>query len=256
MIIENKYKIMNNNFSTNKNYSPKHNTSNLSNKNYSTIISTKYNSYSPQIKLPIINQKNNIVTKIKNASMKKSLSYLYKILFPEQKKTMEEFLNNFSYDKFLNRPDWKYTFYPFKDEDKIKKFLMYNNNIMRYYNNMKKPSKLKKEYTRKPRMMQIIEENYIYKNQDFISPCDEDKIFLNKSNSSIKLGDKSNEKKLGNKHEGEKNTSLKLIYKNNANNSVKNKNKANFGNINRANIPSLKRNKTYLSNIFLKKCKL
>ena len=76
------------------------------------------------------------------------------------------------------------------------------------------------------------------------------------SNSSIKLGDKCNEKKLGNKHEGEKNTSFKFIYKNNANNSVKNKNKANFGNINRANIPSLKRNKTYLFNIFLKKCKL
>ena len=142
MLNRNNYSIHNNNFSIYKNHSTINNNSSLSNKNYSTNFSTKYknksNSYSPLNNLPSIYQNSNIVTKIKNASLKKSISYLYKLLFPEQKKSMDEFLNNFSYNKFLNRP--------YKDEDKIKQYLMFNNDIMRSYNNMKIPTKLKKQH--------------------------------------------------------------------------------------------------------------
>ena len=258
MLIRNNYSIHNNNFSIYKNHSTINNNSSLSNKNYSTNFSTKYknksNSYSPLNNLPSIYQNSNIVTKIKNASLKKSISYLYKLLFPEQKKSMDEFLNNFSYNKFLNRPNWKYTFYPYKDEDKIKQYLMFNNDIMRSYNNMKIPTKLKKQHKKKPRMVQILEENYVYKNQDYNNILDEKNNNLNKNNnnSSNKEGDKSNEKKGEKKKDGEKNTSIRLLYdniNNINNNSIKNKNKTNFGNIYRGNLSPLKKNKYFLSNI-------
>ena len=100
-------------------------------------------------------------------------------------------------------------------------------------------------------MVQILEENYVYKNQDYNNILDEKNKNLNKNNnnSSNKEGDKSNEKKGEKNKEGEKNTSIRLLYDNINNNSIKNKNKTNFGNIYRGNLSPLKKNKYFLSNI-------
>ena len=171
--------------------------SSSSSKNYSTINSTKNkcNSkyFSPQIKLPFINQNNNdnnLITKIKKSSLSKSISFLYKTLFPDQKQTLDEFLDNYSYDKFLKKPHWKYTFYPLKEEAKIKQYIMVNNKEMKFYNNIKKPCKIKVEYKRKPRMVEIIEDNYIYKHRDNKdNPFAINFNFLNKNKSAIKLGE-------------------------------------------------------------------
>ena len=199
-----------------------------------------------KMQLPPINQNIDIATKIKKATLKKSISYLYKSLFPDEKNSMDEFLNNFSYDKFLHKPDWKYTFSPFKDEEIIKKDLMTKNSIMKFYNKMKKPSKIKKEFKRKPRMVQIIEDNYSYKNRQYENLLDDNfslRDIKNKLKLELNINGKENEED-SDEEEGEKsdyNLIGNTFYAN------KSRNRINFNNIYRGNIYPLMKSKVMLS---------
>ena len=139
-----------------------------------------------QNELPPINQNSDVASKIKKSSLKRSISYLYKSLFPDEKNSMENFLNNFSYNKHLKKPNWKYTFYRFKEEEKIRNELMTRNKIMNHYNKMKKPCFIKKEFKKKPRMVQIIEDNYSYKNRYNENPLNEEFNLTNRK-KPIKL---------------------------------------------------------------------
>ena len=203
-----------------------------------------------QNELPPINQNEDITTKIKKSSLKKSISYLYKSLFPDEKNSMEHFLNNFSYDKFLKKPIWKYTFYSFKDEDKIKKDLMMKNISMRYYNKMKKPCLIKKEFKKKPRMVQIIEDNCTYQNRLYESPS-EGFNFSNIKNKSI-IDINKNEDENDNNDKGEENEFN--IFKNKMN-MYKSRNKIHFSNIYRGDIYPLMKNRIMLSPLKIIKIK-
>jgi hypothetical protein len=144
----------------------------------------KFNKKTSKKKLPPINFKQakdneDITSKIKKASLSKSISYLYKSLFPDEKNSVEHFFENYSYTKFLKKPDWRYTFLPINDSNKVKQNLMMKNKVMKYYNKMKSPSKLKKEVKRKPRMVEIIEDNCTYKNRVLYHPFEEDFSILN-----------------------------------------------------------------------------
>ena len=181
--------------------------------------------------LPPINKNSDLATKIKKSSLKKSISYLYKSLFPDEKNSMENFLNNFSSDKFLKRPNWKYTFSPFKDEEKIRQDLMSKNTIMKLYNKMKKPNLIKKEYRKKPRMVQIIEDNYIFKNRLYENPFDDEFGLSNSKNKSIKINKDENEEEEENDNDTEKSD----IYAN-YDEMNKSTNRIHFSNIYRGNI--------------------
>lgn len=194
--------------------------------------------------LPPINQNDNIIKKIKKSSLSKSITFLYQSLFPDEKNTMQEFLDNYSYEKFFNRPIWKYTFYRYKIEDQIKYYAMLKNNEMKLYNKMKKPCKLKKEFKRKPRMVQIIEDNTLYKNRIKNNPWDENYIFLNKNNS-VNIISKSKENKEEYNDYNENNYSKNIFE--NINGEYKNRNRINLNNIYKDNISSLKKNKMHLS---------
>ena len=194
--------------------------------------------------LPPINQNDNIIKKIKKSSLSKSITFLYQSLFPDEKNTMQEFLDNYSYEKFFNRPIWKYTFYRYKIEDQIKYYAMLKNNEMKLYNKMKKPCKLKKEFKRKPRMVQIIEDNTLYKNRIKNNPWDENYIFLNKNNS-VNILSKSKENKEEYNDYNENNYSKNIFE--NINREYKNRNRINLNNIYKDNISSLKKNKMHLS---------
>ena len=194
--------------------------------------------------LPPINQNDNIIKKIKKSSLSKSITFLYQSLFPDEKNTMQEFLDNYSYEKFFNRPIWKYTFYRYKIEDQIKYYAMLKNNEMKLYNKMKKPCKLKKEFKRKPRMVQIIEDNTLYKNRIKNNPWDENYIFLNKNNS-VNIISKSKENKEEYNDYNENNYSKNIFE--NINREYKNRNRINLNNIYKDNISSLKKNKMHLS---------
>ena len=109
--------------------------------------------------------------------------------------------------------------------------MMVNKNEMKFYNNMKKPSKIKLEYKRKPRMVEIIEDNYIYKNRD-----NNDNPFpiyfksLNKNKSAFELGEKKgrkeekyneNNKKMNIINFGNNIINAKIRNKNNSSKEVK-----------------------------------
>lgn len=185
-----------------------------------------------QNELPPINQNSDVVSKIKKSSLKKSISYLYKSLFPDEKNSMEEFLNNFSYNKHLNRPNWKYTFSPLKEEEKIKIDLMSRNKIMNHYNKMKKPCFIKKEFKRKPRMIQIIEDNNLYKNRLYDYPLDNEFNLTNRKRP-IELEFKNVNQEADEYEEEFDNEDLNDNYYFSQNN---NKNKIHFSNIYRGTI--------------------
>ena len=237
MLPEIKNKIKNNNSSENNRYL-------IANKSSPNKTKNKYNlkKYNVKKELPPINQNIDMATKIKKSSLKKSISYLYKSLFPDEKNSMEDFLNNFSYDKFLKRPHWKYTFYSFKDTDRIKKDLMMKNKPMKYYNKMKKPCFIKKEFKKKPRMVQIIEDNCSYKNRLYDSPSDYF-LFSNIKNKS-KIDINKDEDENDENYEGEENNLN--IFKNNMDIN-KTRNKVHFSNIYRGDIYPFMKNKILLS---------
>jgi hypothetical protein len=198
-----------------------------------------------QNELPPINQNSDVASKIKKSSLKKSISYLYKSLFPDEKNSMEEFLNNFSYNKHLNKPNWKYTFSPLKEEEKIKIDLMSRNKIMNHYNKMKKPCFIKKEFKRKPRMIQIIEDNNLYKNRLYDYPLDNEFNLTNRKRS-IELEFKNVNQEADEYEEEFDNEDLNDNYYFSQNN---NKNKIHFSNIYRGTIYPFMNGKILLSPI-------
>lgn len=198
--------------------------------------------------LPPINQNIDIATKIKKSTLKKSISYLYKSLFPDEKHSLDDFLNNFSYNKFMHKPDWKYTFSRFKDEEIIKNDLMTKNTVMKFYNKMKKPSKIKNEFKKKPRMVQIIEDNYSYRNRLYDKPLDDNYSLTTRKNKLNKLeliinNDKENEK---DSDYDEENYNYNNLIVNNFNVN-KSRNKINFNKIYRGNFYPLMKSKIMLS---------
>ena len=219
--------------------------------------------YSENIKiLPPINQNNNndnndnnnidIVSKVKKSSLSRSISYLYQSLFPDEKHSMEHFLNNYSYNKFLKKPNWKYTFSRYKDEEKIKKNLMKKNTIMMQYNKMKSPCKLKKEFKRKPRIVEIIEDNYIYKNRILNNPF-EDHFSISTIKNKIEASKNENERYPNEREENEEEDEGEFINDNKniyiieeRPNVIKSRNKINFNNIYRENISCFVKNKINL----------
>ena len=163
---------------------------------------------------------------------------------------MEDFLNNFSYDKYLKKPNWKYTFSPFKDEEKIKYDLMSKNTIMKFYNKMKKPTTIKKEFKKKPRMVQIIEDNISYKNRLYDNPLKDDNYFAKKKNQSIKFGENKSQIIEDINYE-DKNNDLNGNFLD----MNHNKNRIHFGNIYKGDIYPYMKGKILLSPIKIIKIK-
>ena len=191
---------------------------------------TRYNSLN---KLPSINQNSDIASKIKKSSFKKSVSYLYQSLFPDEKNSMDEFLNNIPYNKNLQKPKWKCALSLLKEEEKIKNDLMSRNIIMKDYNKMKKPSWIKKEFKKKPRMAQIIEDNILYKNRFYDNPTN-DEFNLNNKKKEINLdfnnnveNEEDDEYEEDEEYENEDKNDNNFYY----NNSIRNKNKVHFSDI-------------------------
>ena len=210
----------------------------------------KFNKKTSKKTLPPINIKQakdeDITSKIKKASLSKSISYLYKSLFPDEKNSVEHFFENYSYTKFLKRPDWRYTFLPINDSNKVKQNLMMKNKVMKYYNKMKSPSKLKKEVKRKPRMVEIIEDNDSYKNRVLYHPFEDDFSILNiKKKLGIENAHYNNKGEEGNNiGEGDNEDEIDNIQK---------KNKFNINNLYKENIMYCISNNINLNNLYNQK---
>ena len=124
-------------------------------------------------KLPPVNQQKNISTKIKTSSLASSINILYKSLFPDEKNTLDNFLNNYP-KKYLKQPKWKFTITKTRNDDKIRKELMQKNRTMRSYEYLRKPTKLKHNIIIKPKMVRIVEDNLSYKYRYFLNPWEEE----------------------------------------------------------------------------------
>jgi hypothetical protein len=244
-------------FKDNKNRNKINNILDINKQLISNKTSNKYEFkyYSPQKELPPINDNSKISSKIKKSSLTKSINYLFKSLFPEEKCSMDDLLENYS-NQFFKKPVWKYTYSPNKGKDKIRRNLMRKNITMKYYNLMRKPTKLKKIKIYKPRMVQIIEDNNLYKSSLYNKPDElyDENSFLNSIKNKLFNG---------------KNNSFKFIIKNDndaedyINNEEKKEhifnnrqivvveNKNNY----RGNISPDVKNKVYLSSINLEKIK-
>ena len=226
-----------------------------------TLNRYEFKYYSPQKELPPINEnsknskKGIISSKIKKSSLTKSINYLYKSLFPEEKSSMDELMENYS-NQFFKKPVWKYTYSPNKGKDKIRRNLMRKNITMKYYNLMRKPTKLKKIKMFKPRMVQIIEDNNLYRSSLYNRPNElydensflngiKSKLFNGKDNSFKFIANNDNEAEdyLNNEEKNEN------IFHNRQIVDMENKNSY------RGNISPNAKNKVYLSPIKLEKIK-
>ena len=211
--------------------------------------------YSPQKDLPPIKENPKISSKIKKSSLTKSINYLFKSLFPEEKSSMDDIMENYS-NQYFKKPVWKYTYSPNKSKDKIRYNLMRKNITMKYYNLMRKPTKLKKIKIYKPRMVQIIEDNNLYKSSLYNKPDElyDGNSFLNGIKSKLFNGndnsfkfmvnnDNETEDYYNNEEKNEHNLHNRQIE------DVENKN--NY----KGNISPDANNKVYLSPIKLEKIK-
>ena len=134
--------------------------------------------------LPPINKPNDIYSKIKKSSLSNSINILYKSLFPDEKNTLDNFLNKYP-SKYYKKPKWKFTITKSRNDDKIRKELMKKNKTMRSYEYLRQPTILKKELIRKPKMVQIVEDNFSYKYRFFLNPWEEEyNLYKNNKNKS------------------------------------------------------------------------
>ena len=143
-------------------------------------IHYKINDNSKNNKLPPINKPKNISTKIKKSSLAGSINILYKSLFPDEKHTLDNFLDNYE-KKYFKQPKWKFTITKTRSDDKIRKELMKKNRTMRSYEYLRKPTKLKQNILIKPKMVRIVEDNFSYKYRYFINPWEEEYNLYRKS---------------------------------------------------------------------------
>ncbi len=189
----------------------------------------------PPISFNQTNYNEDITTKIKKASISKSISYLYKSLFPDEKNSVEHFFENYSYTKFLKKPNWRYTFLPINEENKIKQNLMTKNKIMKYYNKMKSPSKLKKDVKRKPRMVEIIEDNCTYKNRVLYHPFEDDYSISN-IKRKLGIGNTANQNEVREGNIINNNNNMGDYEDDTNNNNNQRRNKFNINNLYKENI--------------------
>ena len=126
----------------------------------------KNNKYSKLNILPPINQSKDIFSTIKGSSITGSINFLYHSLFPDEKNTLERFLYNYS-NKYNVKPKWKFSTTKPRNDDKIRNELMKRNRTMRSFEYLRKPTKMKKIKIIKPKMVQIIEDNFEYKYRIF-----------------------------------------------------------------------------------------
>ena len=244
-------------FNDNKNRNKIKNSFDKNKKLISNKTSNRYEFkyYSPRKELPPINKDNKISSRIKKSSLTKSINNLFKSLFPEEKSSMDEFMENYS-NQYFKKPVWKYTYSPNKDKDKIRRNLMRKNITMKYYNLMRKPAKLKRIKIYKPRMVQIVEDNNLYKSSLYNKPEElyDENSFINDIKSKLFNGKDNSFKFLVKNDNGGEN----YFYNEEKNENILNNRKIidveNKNNYNENISPDLK-NKIYLSPIKLEKIK-
>ena len=144
----------------------------------------KYNSRNNKTKFPKLISKSNNATK--KSSLKGSINVLYKSLFPEEKTNLDSFIEKYL-DKSLKRPLWKYSLKTERHDDIIRKELMKKNRMMKSYEYLRQPTKLKLFENRKPNMVKIIEDNYSYKYKFILYPWEEEynSYIKNKNKNSL-----------------------------------------------------------------------
>ena len=228
----------------------------ISNKTFNRY---EFKYYSPQKELPPINENSKISSKIKKSSLTKSINYLYKSLFPEEKSSLDDLMENYS-NQYFKKPVWKYTYSPNKDKDKIRHNLMRKNITMKYYSLMRKPTKLKKIKIFKPRMVQIIEDNNLYKSSLYNKPDElyDENSFLNAIKSKLFNGkDKSFKFIVNNDNDNDNETEDYINNEEKKEHIFHNRQIVDMENKNsyRGNISPNAKNKVYLSPIKLEKIK-
>ena len=149
-----------------------------------TTNKVKYNSKNNKPKFPKLISKSNNSTK--KSTLRGSINVLYKSLFPEEKTNLDSFLEKYL-DKTLKRPLWKYSLKTERTDDIIRKELMKKNRMMKSYEYLRQPAKLKLFEKRKPNMVKIIEDNYSYKYKFILYPWEEEynAYMKNKDNNSL-----------------------------------------------------------------------
>ena len=115
-----------------------------------------------------INQTKNKLPKVYNSPLSSSINILYKSLFPDEKNSLDNFLENFP-NKFIKKPKWEFSTYKTRGDDIIRKELMKKNRTLRSYEYLRQPTKLKKIKIKKPNMVRIIEDNFCYKYRYFLN---------------------------------------------------------------------------------------
>ena len=162
----------------------------FNNKILSSGIKTAFNKRknNSQINLfPQVKKSNTLYTQIKNTTLSGSINILYKSFFPNEKNSLDNFLNDY-YNKLIKKPKWNYSLKKTRNDDKIRKELISKNRTMRSFEYLRKPSKLIKRVNKKPNMVQIVENNFSYKYRFFLNPWEEEynlylmKKYKNKKN--------------------------------------------------------------------------
>ena len=120
-----------------------------------------------------INQTKNKLPKVYNSPLSSSINILYKSLFPDEKNSLDNFLENFP-NKFIKKPKWEFSTSKTRGDDIIRKELMKKNRTLRSYEYLRQPTKLKKIKIKKPNMVRIIEDNFCYKYRYFLNPWQEE----------------------------------------------------------------------------------
>ena len=136
-------------------------------------IYTKIKNHSKKNLFPPIKRSNDIYSKIKRSTLSGSINILYKSLFPDERNTLDAFLNSY-HNKYIVQPKWKFTNNKTRNDDKIREEFMKTHRTMRSYEFMRKPTKLKKIKITKPKMVQIVENNFSYKYRYFLNPWEEE----------------------------------------------------------------------------------
>ena len=88
------------------------------------LPATTINQTLPKIKNKSqINQTKNKLPKVYNSPLSSSINILYKSLFPDEKNSLDNFLENFP-NKFIKKPKWEFSTSKTRGDDIIRKELM------------------------------------------------------------------------------------------------------------------------------------
>ena len=125
----------------------------------------------------------------KKSSLSSSVNILYKSLYPEEKTNLDKFLIDYL-DKSIEKPIWKYSLKKARNDDIIRKELMKKNKTMKSYEYLRLPTKLKFIEKRKPNMVRITEDNYLFKYKFILFPWEEEYNAYKKNKNIIRLNKK------------------------------------------------------------------